>query len=135
MQRELHGFVQAMTKRRPLVHVFDDLQWADVSPIDLLGYMTGRLATTAALIVVTYRPSDMLLAKHPFLQLKPDLQSRGLCRELELEFLSGDDISAYLALVFPGHAFPPEFPALIQAKTEAARCLWSTWCATCATAG
>jgi adenylate cyclase len=60
----------------------------------------------------------MLLTKHPFLQIKPDLQSRGLCRELVLEFLTRDDIAAYLALEFPGHALPPDFPALILVKTE-----------------
>ncbi|MGH7560247.1 MAG: protein kinase domain-containing protein [Gemmatimonadales bacterium] len=118
MKRELGAFVEAMSQVRPLVLFFDDLHWADVSTIDLLTYITGRLANAAGLIVVTYRPSDMLLAKHPFLQIKPDLQSRGLCRELELEFLSLDDIEAYLALQFSGHAFPPELPALILAKTE-----------------
>ncbi|HEU5219652.1 MAG TPA: protein kinase [Gemmatimonadales bacterium] len=118
MKRELGGFVQAMAQLKPLVLFFDDLHWADVSTIDLLSYLAGRLSTTGALVVVTYRPSDMLLSKHPFLQIKPDLQSRGLCRELPLEFLTREDIAAYLALVFPGHAFPPEFPALILAKTE-----------------
>ena len=38
--------------------------------------------------------------------LKPDLQSRGLCRELELAFLTLADIVTYVALVFPGHRFP-----------------------------
>ena len=70
------------------------------------------------LIVVTYRPSDMLLAKHPFLQIKPDLQARGVCRELLLEFLNEAEIAEYLALEFPGHRFPAEFPQLIHAKTE-----------------
>jgi hypothetical protein len=118
MKRELGAFVDAMAKTRPLVLFFDDLHWADVSTIDLLSYLGGRLGTSSVLIVVTYRPSEMLLAKHPFLQIKPDLQSRGLCRELVLEFLTRDDIAAYLALEFPGHALPPDFPALILAKTE-----------------
>ena len=60
----------------------------------------------------------MLLAKHPFLQIKPDLQARGVCRELLLEFLNEAEIAEYLALEFPGHRFPAEFPQLIHAKTE-----------------
>lgn len=118
MKRELGGFVEAMSRQAPLVLFFDDLHWADVSTIDLLSYIAGRFTTTPVLIVATYRPSEMLLSKHPFLQIKPDLQSRGLCRELQLEFLTLTDIAAYLALVFPGHGFPGEFPALILARTE-----------------
>ena len=118
MKRELGSFVEAVSKSRPLVLLVEDLHWADVSTIDLLGYLTGRLARAAVLIVVTCRPSDLLLANHPFLQIKPDLQSRGLCRELELAFLTREDIAAYLDLAFPGHGFPPELPALILAKTE-----------------
>ncbi len=118
MKRELANFLQAVAQPQPLVIFFDDLHWADVSTIDLLSFLAGKFDALRVLIVVTYRPSDMLLAKHPFLQIKPDLQSRGLCRELALEFLTESEIAEYLALEFPGHRFPPEFPPLIHAKTE-----------------
>jgi len=52
------------------------------------------------------------------LQIKPDLQARGACRELVLEFLSQQEVAEYMALEFPGHRFPPEFPQLIYTKTE-----------------
>jgi serine/threonine protein kinase/tetratricopeptide (TPR) repeat protein len=118
MKRELANFLQAVAERRPLVLFFDDLHWADVSTIDLLSFLSGKFEALKVLIVVTYRPSDMLLAKHPFLQIKPDLQSRGLCRELALGFLTEAEIAEYLALEFPGHRFPPAFSRLIHAKTE-----------------
>ncbi len=118
MKRELAAFLQAVAQTQPLVIFFDDLHWADVSTIDLLNFLAGKFEALRVLIVVTYRPSDMLLAKHPFLQIKPDLQARGVCRELLLEFLNEAEIAEYLALEFPGHRFPPEFPALIHAKTE-----------------
>ncbi|MEK7831349.1 MAG: protein kinase, partial [Acidobacteriota bacterium] len=118
MKRELANFLQAVAQTQPLVIFFDDLHWADVSTIDLLSFLAGKFDALNVLIVVTYRPSDMLLAKHPFLQIKPDLQARGVCRELLLEFLNAAEIAEYLALEFPGHRFPPEFPQLIHAKTE-----------------
>jgi tetratricopeptide (TPR) repeat protein len=118
MKRELGAFVAAMARLRPLVLFIDDLHWADVSTVDLLSYLAGRFPDTRMLVVVTYRPSDLLLTRHPFLQVKPDLQSRGLCRELELAFLTLADIVAYLAMVFPGHRFPKDLAALILAKTE-----------------
>ncbi len=118
MKRELAAFLQAVAQPQPLVIFFDDLHWADVSTIDLLSFLAGKFDALRVLIVVTYRPSDMLLAKHPFLQIKPDLQAHGLCRELLLEFLNEAEIAEYLALEFPGHRFPTEFPQLIHAKTE-----------------
>jgi len=118
MKRELANFLQAVAEAQPLVIFFDDLHWADVSTIDLLSFLAGRFDAMRVLIVVTYRPSDLLLVKHPFLQIRPDLQARGVCRELLLEFLQEAEIAEYLALEFPGHRFPAEFPKLIHAKTE-----------------
>src|SRR5207247_8727847 len=86
--------------------------------IDMLSILASKVDAVNVLIVVTYRPSDMLLAKHPFLQIKPDLQARGVCRELALEFLNEAEIAQYLALEFPQHRFPAQFPKLIHAKTE-----------------
>src|SRR5262245_57778097 len=118
MKRELGAFFQEVSRLRPLALFIDDLHWADVSTIDMLSFLAGRFDALGALIVVAYRPSDMLLVKHPFLQIKPDLQARGACRELTLEFLNRAEIEQYLALEFPGHLFPPELPELIHAKTE-----------------
>ena len=118
LKREFVACVQEISQPRPLVLFLDDLHWADVSTIDLLSFLAGTLGGSSVLVVVTYRPSDMLLSKHPFLQIKPDLQGRGLCREMALGFLGESEIAEYLALEFPGHGFPPELPALIHAKTE-----------------
>jgi len=118
MKRELASLLQAAAESRPLVLFFDDLHWADVSTVDLLNFLGGKLDSLKVLIVTTYRPSDMLLNKHPFLRVKPDLQARGLCRELFLEFLTESEIGEYLALEFPAHRFPAELPKLIHAKTE-----------------
>jgi len=118
MKRELGAFFQEVSRLAPVVLFFDDLHWADASTVDLLSYLAARFEAMRLLIVGTYRPSDLLLAKHPFLSLKLDLQGRGLCRELPLEFLSRDDVERYLALQFPQHRFSGDFPALIHAKTE-----------------
>jgi serine/threonine protein kinase/tetratricopeptide (TPR) repeat protein len=118
MKREIVALMEAVSKHRPLVLFFDDLHWADVSTIDLLAYLASKFDSMRVLVIATYRPSDLLLAKHPFLRVKPDLQARGVCREIELEFLSRSEIETYLANEFPEHCFPAELPALIHAKTE-----------------
>jgi predicted ATPase len=118
MKMELSALVQELTRSRPLLLFFDDLHWSDASTIDLLTYLAGKFETMRLLIVVTYRTSDLLLARHPFLQVKPDLQARGLCREITLEFLMRAEIERYLSIEFPSHHLPDELPALIHAKTE-----------------
>ena len=118
MKRELGAFLQEVSRVRPLILFFDDLHWADISTVDMLAYVSTKITSMRMLVVTCYRPSDLLLANHPFLQTKLDLQARSVCRELPLDFLSRKDIERYLALEFPGHCFPAEFPALIHAKTE-----------------
>ena len=122
MKRELSAFLQQVSRLRPLVIFLDDLHWADVSTIDLLSFLAGKFDQMSVLIVVTYRPSDMLLVKHPFLQIKPDLQARGLCRELLLGFLNEEEVAQYLSLAFPHHCFPSEFPSWFTRRRKAARC-------------
>jgi predicted ATPase len=118
LKRELRLLLEELSRDRLLVLFFDDLHWADVSTVDLLGFVGSRLSAMRVLILATYRPTDLLLAKHPFLQLRPDLQARGVCHEVQLGFLSEADIAAYLEMEFPGHRFPPELRTLIHTRTE-----------------
>jgi predicted ATPase len=118
LKRELGAFLQELSHLRPLLLFFDDLHWADASTVDLLAYLGGKCAGMRALLVFTYRPTDLVVGKHPFGPVKLDLQARGVCRELALEFLTRPDLDRYLALEFPGHCFPEEFAALVHARTE-----------------
>ncbi len=118
MKRELSALLEELSSHEPLVLVFEDLHWADVSTIDMLAFVGSRLATIRALIVVTYRPSDLQIANSPFIAIKHDLQARGICRELPLDFLGAADTDAYLAREFPGHRFPDDLRAMVHVKTE-----------------
>ncbi|HKB39086.1 MAG TPA: hypothetical protein VKD72_21790, partial [Gemmataceae bacterium] len=109
---------QELSHLRPLFLFFDDLHWADASTVDLLAYLGGKCAGLCALFVFTYRPTDLVVGKHPFGRVKLDLQARGVCRELPLEFLTRADLDRYLELEFPGHGFPEELAALVHARTE-----------------
>jgi tetratricopeptide (TPR) repeat protein/predicted Ser/Thr protein kinase len=118
LKREMVALLQEISTIRPLILFCDDLHWADVSTVDLLSYVGGKAGSMRLMLVGTYRPAELLLGKHPFRQVKLELQSHGLCREIALGFLSRDDIASYLNLEFPNHRLPPELPQLIHAKTE-----------------
>ena len=118
VKRELAAFFHEISQLKPLLVFIDDLHWADVSTVDMLAYLASKFETMRLLILTTYRSSDLLLAKHPFLQLKRDLQARGLCHQIMLQFLSSEDVERYLQLEFPRNTFPRELPGLIHSKTE-----------------
>jgi predicted ATPase len=119
MKRELAAFLQEISRVQPLVIFFDDLHWADTSTADMLSYIGARLGTTRLLLIGTYRTSELLAEKpHPVQQVKLEMQSHGVCREIHLAFLTREDVDAYLAIEFPEHRFPGELAAMIHSKTE-----------------
>lgn len=118
MKRELATFLHEVTRQERLILFFDDLHWTDASTVDLLAHLATRFDSTRILVVVTYRPSELLLAKHPFIAIKSDLQARSAGREIEVDFLSLGDVERYIALEFPENSFPREFAAMIHSRTE-----------------
>jgi predicted ATPase len=118
LRRELAAFLQEVTRTRPLVLSFDDVHWADLSTLDLLSHIASRLPAVRLLIMLAYRPSELRETREPFLQLLRDLQARGICHDIPLEFLSRADVARYLELTCPGHRFPDDLPDLIHARTE-----------------
>ncbi|HVB37812.1 MAG TPA: protein kinase [Vicinamibacterales bacterium] len=118
MKRELAGLLFEIARVRPLVLLIEDLHWADVSTVDLLNYLAGRFEHMRMLVLVTYRPSDMAVARHPFLHVRQELETRGVLRELALEFLTAADVDRFLAMEFPGHALPEAFGRVLHERTE-----------------
>src|SRR5205823_1387304 len=60
LKRELGLFLHEVSRRRTLVVFLDDIHWADPSSIDLLAYLGSKCAGLRLLLVLTYRPSDLL---------------------------------------------------------------------------
>ncbi|HKC42643.1 MAG TPA: AAA family ATPase [Burkholderiales bacterium] len=118
MPREFAALLQELARAHPLVLFLDDLHWADPSTIDLLMYLAGRLTAWRVLIIATYRPAELRRTRHPFAQLKLELQARGVCRKLTLALLSVTDTERYIGLEFAGHRFPLDFARLVHDSTE-----------------
>ena len=118
MKREMLGFVDATARVRPFVMFLEDLHWADASTVDLLAYLGNRLDTLPMLLIATYRPTEMQLARHPFLPAHLDLQARGLASEILLDFLELEEVRELLERRYPGNRFPASFAQLLHAKTE-----------------
>jgi tetratricopeptide (TPR) repeat protein len=118
LKRQLFALLRELSLSAPVILFLDDLHWADTSTIDLLAYLATKFTEIRLIVVATYRPSDLCLTQHPFLQLKLDLEARGDCRDIEVGFLTGDAIKSYLAAEFPGEQFPASFAPELHARTE-----------------
>lgn len=117
-KREFVSLLESLTREQPLIFFIDDMHWADVSTVDLLSYAIPHSRSLPVLLLATYRPSDMILANHPFVEAKLELQTRRLCTELELGSLEQEDIENYIDSEFRGNEFPPEFASAVARRTE-----------------
>lgn len=118
MLREFHDLMEDVSRATTVVLFLDDIHWADVSTVDLLAHLGRTLSKMRVLLLVSYRPTELLLGPHPFHNVRHELRAKGTCTELQLGFLDRADVERYLELVFPNHDFPPGFAELIYARTE-----------------
>ena len=118
LKLELVAMLQEISRQRPLVIFLDDVHWADVSTIDLLSYMGAHFDRIRMLIVVTYRTAELHANDSSFLQLKRELQTRGMCREIPLGFFSAVEVRELIDHRFPGHQFPGELAEKLKQRTE-----------------
>ena len=116
--REFRSVLAEISRLAPVVVFLDDVHWVDASTVDLLAHLARHIQSMRVLVIVTYRPTELLLGPHPFHGLKLELQTRGVCQEIAVSFLARDDIDRYLKLAFPGHAFADDFAEFIHARTE-----------------
>src|SRR5262249_23941782 len=91
-----------LTADEPIVVVFEDLHWVDLSTLDLISALARRRQTAKLMLVCTYRPEDVARAQSPLKGMKEDLQVHGLCREIALERLEESEIAKYLGTEFSG---------------------------------
>jgi hypothetical protein len=118
LKREISSLLEEVARVHPVVLCFDDVQWADPSTTDLLGYLARHMERTRLLIIVTCRPSELAQARHPFVPLKLDLVARGVAREISPGHLDESAIGRYLSLQFADHQLPQGFAAVIHQRTE-----------------
>jgi len=116
LMREMAALLQELARTRPFVLFLDDLHWADVSTLDLLGFLAPKLARLRGFVLITYRPTDLAVSRHPFLRLKADLGAHGVLQELAVAFLTGQDVAQYVFAQMP--EAQDDLAELIYRKTE-----------------
>jgi DNA-binding CsgD family transcriptional regulator len=102
------GFIQRLAAEQPLMVVFEDLQWADRSTLDLVSLLVRALRGVRVLLVVTFR-SDELHRGHSLRPLVSGWERVRSVRRLELERFSLKETAGQLEAILGA---PPERPLL-----------------------
>lgn len=91
---ELASFLAEATSSEPLLIVFDDLHWADLSSILLLQSVIDVIADARLLVVGTYREGDLVADDHAAIALTALATNT---TTLEVRGLARDDLSRHVA--------------------------------------
>ncbi len=117
MLRELAEALETLSAEWPLVLVFEDLHWSDVSTLDWLSYVARRRDRARLLIVGTYRPVEAIARTSPLRHIVRDVTRLGSCQELLLEYLTENEVALYLAKRL-GRQPPTALARMIHQRTN-----------------
>ena len=118
MVREFCEVVEYWASQNPLVLILEDLHLVDSSTLDLISALGRRRSAAKLMLVLTYRPVDVILSGSPLRLLKQDLLVHRLCREISLERLTESEVEEFLAGRFPGGSLPKLLAGMIQRRSE-----------------
>ena len=94
--RLLGGAVEAVAAERVIVLVLEDLHWSDPSTIDVLSYVAQRSEPCRLMVLATYRPTDVILRRHPLRGLASELRARRRSEQLALGRLTVEAVRQWL---------------------------------------
>ncbi len=100
MMRELADALEVFAHKHPVILSLEDLHWLDAASLELLTYVARRSSTARLMVLGTYRPTDLILLKHPLKQVKQELLLHGQCQELGLECLTESAVEEFLTQRF-----------------------------------
>ncbi len=87
LARRITAYLQTAVASRPLVLLFDDIQWADRDSLALLELVTRNLDQMALVVIATYR-SEAVGRNHPFYPLLPTLHRNRPVETIALQALN-----------------------------------------------
>ncbi len=108
--------VGRLAAARPLVLVFEDVQWADQATLDLLALLVGGSVTRPMLLVLTVR-SDELHRAHPFRRMAARWEQQRALERLELDRLTAVDVAAQMEAIL-GERPDPQLVDLVFERSE-----------------
>jgi predicted ATPase len=117
MVGDLCGALEEMSAEKPLVLIFEDLEWADHSTLNLISALARRRAPARLMVLATYRTLKGS-TEHPLKGLTQDLAMRRLCAEVALAPLKKTAVSELLARDLGHGLLPPGLTDFVHQRAE-----------------
>src|SRR5215471_2767561 len=103
----LNAWLFAEAERQPLLVLWEDLQWADPSTLQLLGLVAERVSTAALLSVLTFRPEFL-----------PPWPTHSHMTSIALSRLERSQVEALITNLALGKRLPPEVVAHVVTRAD-----------------
>jgi DNA-binding CsgD family transcriptional regulator len=110
------GVIGRLAAARPLMLVFEDVQWADRATLDLMALLVAGTSARRLLLVFTAR-TDELHRAHPFRRMAARWDQQRAVERLELERLQAPDVAAQIEAIL-GQRPDGELVELVFERSE-----------------
>jgi predicted ATPase len=109
--------LEELAKEKALVLVFEDLQWANDSTLELISALARRRTPAKLMLLATYS-SHCTSAEHPLKALKQDLVMHRQCTELALGPLAKTSVRQLLSRELGQEELPPGLDTFVYQHSE-----------------
>lgn len=109
-------FIQRASATAPVVCVFEDLHWADEPTLMLLLHLARAVATSAILMIGTYRDVGLEVT-HPFAKVLENILREKLANRISLRRLPVDGVGQMLTAM-SGKTPPPSLARVVFQETD-----------------
>jgi predicted ATPase/DNA-binding winged helix-turn-helix (wHTH) protein len=113
--RQFVAALAEVSRRQPVVLFIDDFHWADTASVQLVGFLSLRLVQLRLLLIIAARSTELLKTAHPFVQLRHELEVKGVCHQVSLNALSVEEVAEFVEAAAP---------AAFGATERLVRCLY-----------
>lgn len=114
---DLCGALEELAKEKALVLLFEDLQWANDSTLELISALARRRAP-AKLMVLATCSSHCGPAEHPLKALRHDLAMHRQCAEMALPPLAKTAVRQLLCTELAQQTLPPGLDTFVYQRSE-----------------
>lgn len=90
----------SLSRRQPMVIIFDDIQWADPASLDVIGCLLRALESEPLMLLMLVRSNDAENAEHPIRAWLEELASRRAYTTLHLEHLDAAACREVIGAIF-----------------------------------
>jgi predicted ATPase len=109
-------FLIAICIEKPLLLLFDDMQWADQASLDLLEYFVRSSSNLRVLTLVGYRTEDVS-SDNPLSKMLMKLNRERLLETVQVRGLNKEDTTNFIKQVFGEQTVSTEFVDLVFQRT------------------